>query len=179
MTVLASCQTSSRDEIVLSKDLEDAIKNNDTLLAQKIAQRNLDETRASIKDSSFAALIDASLELQTLSFKIQKKESLVTDNEYLKKLHSFITRVYDFALKRSIQKIDIDYYTNKLNISREDWIAMYFSHKTQKELKVTVELLQQDVAIASGIINGADTKEGRKEIEEQYSRSIKMIKEQE
>jgi hypothetical protein len=177
--VLGSCQGSSHDENVLSKDFENAIKNNDTVLAKKIAQRKLDKTRASITDSSFAALIDASLELENLLFKIQKNDSSVTDNEYHKKIHSFITRVYSFALKRSIQKTDIDYYANKLKISRENWITEYFSNKTKKELKITLALLQQDVAIASGIINDADTKEGRKEIEESYSRSIKMIKEQE
>ena len=134
--VLGSCQASPQDENALSKDFEDAIKNKDTVLAKKIAQRELDKTRGSITDSGFAALIDASLELENLSFKIQKNDSSVTDNEYHKKIHSFITRVYSFALKRSIQKTDIDYYTNKLKISRENWVTDCFSHKTKKELKI-------------------------------------------
>lgn len=173
----SACQSASTSNADLSNEFEDALKNNDTALTKKIAQRELDKTRSSITDSSFAALIDASLELENLSFKIQKNDRSVTDNEYHKKIHSFIIRVYNFALKRSIQKTDIDYYANKLKISRENWITEYFSHKTNKELKITLALLQQDVAIASGIINSADTKEGRKEIEESYSRSIKMIKE--
>ena len=176
--ICAACHaaSSSPDEVILSKEFEDAIKNKDTVLAQKIAQRELDKSRASITDSSFAALMDATLGLQDLEFKIQKNDSSALDNKYFGKLHSFMISVYGFSLKRSINKSDLDYYATKVSESQEKWIADNFAHKTKKELQIVLLLLQQDVAISSGIINGIDTKEGRQEIEESYANSIKIIK---
>ena len=187
MVILSSCQQHYSDEPVISKEMEQALKNNDTALAQKIAQQELDKSRASIADSSFAALIDATLELQSLGFKIQKinpatkseiiSDSLVSINEGFTKLHSFIIRVYEFALKRSSQKSDITYYTEKIAIPYEEWLMLFFKGRTKKELQISELTLQKDIAIASGIINGADTKEGRREIENSYTENVRITKE--
>lgn len=50
-------------------------------------------------------------------------------------------------------------------------------NKEKNQLQVNLLLLKQDVAIASGIINGVDSKEGRKEIEESYKNSIRILQE--
>jgi len=187
MTACAACQSrsSSSDGIVLSKEFEDALKNNDTALAKRIAQKELRKIRSSITDSSFAALIDAGNQLQSLEFNIQKlntvdrnlviADSLVASKEDLEKLYSCMKRVYSFAAVKSVQKTDIDYYTEKLVISCENWISNNFKGKTKKELQVSRLKLQKDIAIASAIINNVDSKEIRTQTEDSYNLSIKQI----
>ncbi|MGF2412181.1 MAG: hypothetical protein ACQUYJ_07625, partial [Ferruginibacter sp.] len=130
LIIFSACQSTSTGDVGVSKELENALRNNDTASAKKIAQRELDKSRSSITDSSFAALMDATLELENLGFKIQKNDTLAIDNEYLKMVHSFVNRVYNFALLRSIQQSDIDYYTAKSTISSDKWRADNFTHKT-------------------------------------------------
>lgn len=185
----AACHnhSSSPNDAVLSKEFEDAVKNNDTALAKKIAQGELDKIRSSITDSSFAALIDAGNQLQVLEFNIQKlkatngneiiADSLISNKNDLQKLYAYMIRVYSFALKKSVQQIDTDYYTEKLMVSAEDWVSNNFRRKTIKQLQVSRLMLQKDIAIASAIINNVDTKEIRTQTEDSYNSSIKRITE--
>ena len=62
--------------------LEKAFQNNDTALAKKLAQKELDNIRASITDSNFATSLDASLHIQTLELTLQKADTSRKGNSY-------------------------------------------------------------------------------------------------
>ena len=86
-------------------------------------------------------------------------------------------RVYEFALKKAVEKSDVDYYSEKLTVTSEIWTSNYFKNKTKKELQISRVMLQKDIAVASAIIYGIDSKETRKHIEYGFNNSIKFIKE--
>ncbi len=181
----ASCRSHSASPVI-SKELQDAVNHNDTALIEKLAQKELDKMRSSIPDSTAeAALTDAAVRVQSLDFKIQKNkpadrdqiitDSLIASKEEFERLYSYMKKVYSFALKKSIQKSDIDYYTEKLSVSSENWISNNFTNKTKRQLQVSRLLLQKDIAIASAIINNIDMEIWRSQTEDQYKNMIKLI----
>lgn len=185
--ILVSCHSASKNEEIVSKDLQDAIKNDDTALAVEIAKRDLDKTRSSVTDSSFAAILDANLALQSFEFRIEKvkikdiskavPDSLILNYELDSKLYSFVSRVYSLVLATATNKNDIAYYSAKMSIPFENWINNNFRDKTLKELRISTLLIQKDLAIASAIINNIDSKQFRELTEDSYNRSVKTIQE--
>jgi hypothetical protein len=185
--ILVSCHSASGNEEVISKDLLEALKNNDTTLAKEIAQKELDKTRASVTDSSFAALLDANLALQSFEFRIEKikvenilkaiPDSLILNNDLDSKLYSYVSKVYGLVVKKATNQNDILYYSTKMSIPLESWIDNNFRNKTIKELKISTHLIQKDLAIASAIINNVDSKQVRQQTEDSYNQIIKILKE--
>ena len=178
-----SCQSNSTNDEITSKDFQNALKNNDTALASEIAKKELDKLRASVTDSSFAALLDANLALQSFEFRIEKikveniskavPDSLILNNGLDFQLYSFLSRVYSLVLLNATNKNDIAYYTSIAKIPFENWVNNNFRNKTIKELKISTILIQKDLAIASAIINNIDSKQFRELTESSYNNSVK------
>jgi len=182
---LLSCQPGSENKTDLSKEFVDALNANDTALAKKIAQRELDKTRVAITDSSFAALIDANLLLQSLGFNIQKikvenplmkiPDSLFLSRESGYKLHSSIIKVYNLVLQKAHDRKDKEYFSGITMLPAEQWININFYNKTIKELMISNLSIQKDLAIASAIINNVDSRSIREQTEKSYLENVKNI----
>ena len=187
--IFSSCQ-SPGDEAHLNQEFKDAVKNNDTALANalanKIAQEYFEKLKT-VPDSIFTTLTDVGLRLHSLELDIEKintasanspvPDSLITSNEKIKILYTYMMKVYERALKKTIQKSDFDYYSQKLAVTSEIWANDNFKNKTKKELQISRVMLQKDIAVASAIIYGIDSKETRKQIEYGFNNSIRFIKE--
>jgi hypothetical protein len=183
LLTFVSCQGPDDNGSGLSKELTEALQKEDTAAVKKIAQQDLDRMRASVTDSSFAALMDINIQLQTLGFELNKTDSsnktpgnIIAKTEKGKLFYRNCMRVYQFAMERSLNREDHLFYTGELKKSQEQWLTEYFLNKSGTDSRISLLLLQKNMAIASAIINGVDQFSFRKETEEQYSSIIESIK---
>jgi hypothetical protein len=183
LLAFVSCQGPDDRGSGLSKELTEALEKQDTAAVKIIAQQDLDKMRSSVTDSSFAALLDVNLQLQALEFELNKSDSsnkipgnIIAKTEKGSLLYRNCMRVYQFALERSANKEDHSFYTGELKKSKEQWLTEYFLNKSGTDSRISLLLLQKNMAIASTIINRIDQFSFRKETEEQYRSVIESIK---
>src|SRR5687768_13225855 len=92
------------------KKPDKAITDGDTALAKQLAREELNRIRSSITDSSFAASMDATLQIQAMEFTLQKADtsrqkirvadSLIVNHPNGKIFHERIMRYYWIGLNK-------------------------------------------------------------------------------
>jgi hypothetical protein len=177
---LFSCQDKKKTELEL------AIEQGDTAMVKKLAKEELGKIRASISDSAFASILDASLAIQELQLILLKEDtsrrrsglsdSLITSNPNGQKLYSLMMRVYSLGLKNSSRKTDNTYFYSVLKETSKEWIANRFFRKPTYEALISLNFLQKDVALISAIESKADNSFLRKELDRQYDDYAKMMR---
>jgi hypothetical protein len=166
--------------------MEIAIENKDTALAMKLAKQKLDEIRASIKDSGFAASIDAGLLIQTLQFSLEKADSLRISNRFSNELilnHTNGYRLYEVMMKKYKQALevssnadDVIYFTTESSLAQKEWLDQKFSNKKTYEALISLLILQRDIALISAIENKVDNQLTRLQLEKSYQQIIDNMK---
>jgi hypothetical protein len=182
LLALIFCSCNSKKQ----SPLETALQNGDTALAKKLAQKELDSLRGTIKDSSFANYLDASLHLQTLEFTLEKADTSRTGNNHAeelilnhpngKRLYELMMKSYKLALSHTSNSSDINYFTNELSQSPEKWLEKKFANKKTYEALISIFLLQKDIALISAIEINTDNDLMRKELDTQYQELINIMR---
>ncbi|MFT3681374.1 MAG: hypothetical protein QM791_13940 [Ferruginibacter sp.] len=179
--LLYSCQS--------KKDNSGVPVSTDTIpLSKEQAEKELKEIRAGIKDSGFAAMMDASLFIQRLEASLQKadstrraagfSESLVVNNPDGGHFYELMMKVYRLGLQQADQPMDINYFKGQLGYTKENWLSWWFKNKKTYEALISFHLLQKDIATTSMIVNGGITEQDRSNLEQQYAKGIKGMEEQ-
>ena len=177
---MTSCHSKKPSQIEL------ALEQNDTAFAKRLAQKELDSLRSSIKDSSFANTIDAMLLIQTLEFKLQKADSSRGGYQFSEKiilkhtdgqrLYHLMMSEYKQGIKYSTNASDIAYFKNELLHSSQEWLIKRFQNKKTYEALIALSLLQKDIALISAIKNKVDNAALRGELETQYNKLIDNLR---
>lgn len=177
---LFACQSKKQTRI------EIAMENNDTALAKKLAQQELDKTRASITDPAFADIMDASLLIQSLQFELDKADSLkhtnkfstdfILNNQNGKRLYDLTRKNYIRALEITSNANDVIYFTTEMALTQKEWLELKFANKKAYEVIIALLVLQRDIALISAIESKADNEGMRQELQQSYQQSIDDIK---
>jgi hypothetical protein len=155
-----------------------ALEKKDTVLAKKLAQKELDSIRASITDSNFATTLDAMLLIQQLELTLQKTdtsrinkqlpEECILNHPDGQRLYYLMMQLYRRGLNQTKYRSDKAYFTNQLSLNAGNWLAIRFTGKKTYEALISLWWLQKDLALISLIENHIDNEPRRKDLEKSY-----------
>lgn len=119
----------------------------------------------------FKTFSDASLRIQTLEFDLRKQlassaqekavDSLVTNNAKGAGLYQSMMAVYRMLLALPLSEQDRKRFMSRMAPDEKTWLMTHFDGRSIKEALTVLGKLQNDIALGSAIVAGADTKETR------------------
>lgn len=122
-------------------------------------------------DEDLKTFTDASLRIQTLEFDLRKQlgssahegvvDSVITNHTKGAGLYHSMTAVYRMLLALPLSEQDRNRFISRMSSDEKTWLVTHFGGRSIKEALAMLGKLQNDIALGSAIMYGADTKENR------------------